>query len=137
MTVMTPDDEYGHMLLGMTRSLGDFHHQRYGVTWEPEVVCEDLAAVMGDAERAVLCVASDGVWDVRTFDDSMVQLLGAWKATPSGAHAPTSLNGAKGAEGETGRGVAAFFEESRRLGRQEYADGADNLTGVVLFLNRV
>ena len=46
-SVMTPDDEYSHMLLGMTRSLGDFQHQRYGVTWEPEVVCKDLTAAIG------------------------------------------------------------------------------------------
>ena len=38
--VATPESgEYTQMMLNMTRSVGDFYHQRYGVTWEPEVVC--------------------------------------------------------------------------------------------------
>ena len=35
---MTPEEgKFSQMMLGVTRSLGDFYHQHYGVTWEPEV----------------------------------------------------------------------------------------------------
>ena len=62
------------MMLGVTRSLGDFYHQHYGVTWEPEVVVHDLATYLGDAPLGMMCIASDGIWDHWTFDEAMEQL---------------------------------------------------------------
>ena len=54
-------------------------------------------------------MASDGVWDVRTFDASMAELLAAWSTTSaSGARVTRSLPAA------TRDQVVAFFDESRR-----------------------
>ena len=37
--LVTPEEgRFSQMMLGVTRSIGDFYHQMYGVTWEPEVV---------------------------------------------------------------------------------------------------
>lgn len=61
-------------MLGVTRSLGDFYHQQYGVTWEPEIVVHDLAEMLGAAPFGMMCIASDGVWDHWTFEEAMDQL---------------------------------------------------------------
>ena len=45
-----------------------------GVTWEPEVVVRDLQQACGDSPFAMMCIASDGVWDHWTFEEAMAQL---------------------------------------------------------------
>ena len=121
--LLTPmEGEYSGMMLTVTRSLGDFYHQRFGVTWRPEVVVRDLGEAMGSADSAVLCVATDGVWDLWTFGEAMSELAGAC-ALPDGAARQ--------------RRVVDFFEASRAKGADAFGDRADNLTGVVaLLLNR-
>ncbi|KAL3923647.1 MAG: hypothetical protein SGPRY_004154, partial [Prymnesium sp.] len=48
--ILTPEEgKFSQMMLGVTRSLGDFYHQQYGVTWEPEIVVHDLAEMLGAA----------------------------------------------------------------------------------------
>jgi serine/threonine protein phosphatase PrpC len=117
---MTPDDEYSAMMLCMTRSLGDFLHHRHGVTWKPEVVVKDLLPALGGAAGAVLCVASDGVWDLWAFEEAMAELTAAL-ALEDG---PTQQ-----------RHVLDFFEASRAKGAESFGDHADNLTGVVALLS--
>mmetsp|Transcript_69798 Transcript_69798/g.115924 ORF Transcript_69798/g.115924 Transcript_69798/m.115924 type:complete len:698 (+) Transcript_69798:40-2133(+) len=119
--VMTPEDgEYSQMNLNMTRSLGDFYHQRYGVTWKPDVTTKDLREMMGDAHKAVMCVSSDGVWDMWTFEEAMEELC---LAIPMNKQAQTDH-------------VDSFFDLSRRKGEEAFGDSADNLTGVVIFISR-
>ena len=80
--VMTPEDgTYSQMMLGVTRSVGDFYHQKFGVTWKPEVVVKDLHAECEaqSASAALVIVASDGVWDHWSFDEAMAELI-----TPGG-----------------------------------------------------
>lgn len=48
-------------ILAMTRSLGDFYAHCVGVTHVPSVSVTELA---DDDAEAIVCVASDGVWDV-------------------------------------------------------------------------
>ena len=120
--LLTPlDGVYSGMMLTVTRSLGDFYHQRFGVTWRPEVVVRPLAEALGGAESAVLCVATDGVWDLWSFEEAMGELC-------------TALALGDGAARE--EQVRRFFEESRAKGEKAFGDRADNLTGVVALLSR-
>ena len=119
--VMTPENgRFSQMMLGVTRSVGDFYHQRYGVTWQPEVVIKDLAAecAADKSKSALLIIASDGVWDHWEFDDSMQALC--------------DLEGmAVGKPITTRKRVMDFFEDTRQRGEDAFGDGADNLTGIV------
>ena len=120
--LLTPlDGEYSGMMLTVTRSLGDFYHQRFGVTWRPEVVVRDLSDALGDAEAAVLCVATDGVWDLWAFDEAMAEVAPALTLPDSAARQ---------------RRVLDFFEASRAKGEAQFGERADNLTGVVALLSR-
>eukprot|EP00965_Chrysotila_dentata_P037172 1236664-Pleurochrysis_carterae.AAC.1 len=92
--------------------------QRYGVTWEPEVVVKDVRSLMRPKGFAVLCIATDGVWDVWTFEDAMERLL---ESASVSASARRDI-------------VAGFFEQSRRKGQEIFAESADNLTGIVIIL---
>jgi serine/threonine protein phosphatase PrpC len=121
--VMTPESgRFSQMMLGVTRSVGDFYHQTFGVTWLPEVVIHDLGEVCSSAgvsaDDCCLIIASDGVWDHWEFDDSMEALCDS--------RATSRLTDR--------RRVLDFFEETRAKGEDAFGDGADNLTGVVALL---
>jgi len=117
--IMTPEEgKFSQMMLGVTRSLGDFYHQQYGVTWEPEVVVHDLKEYLGDAPLGVMCIASDGVWDHWTFDQAMEEL----RPQP----------GADGLQPPGSAMVHDFFENTRIKGEEAFGNSADNLTGVVV-----
>ena len=126
--VMTPESgRFSQMMLGVTRSVGDFYHQTYGVTWRPEVVIKDLHAECeaaagiggsGPSSAACLIIASDGVWDHWEFGESMDVLC-----DPEAEAKAQPLTDR--------RRVLDFFEETRAKGEEAFGDGADNLTGVV------
>jgi len=122
--IMTPEDgKFSQMMLGVTRSIGDFYHQSYGVTWRPEVVVKDLReeCLKNSAAGAVLIVASDGVWDHWGFEDAMAELV-----LPSAGPPNAPLTNKKH--------VIDFFERTRYKGEETFGDGADNLTGIVALL---
>jgi len=116
--IITPKDGlFTQMTLNVTRSLGDFYHQRYGVTWKPEVVCKDISELMGRAQKAVVCVASDGVWDLWRFEEAMEELLAV--------HQIPRLDAKR-------RHVIDFFEATRMKGADFFGESQDNLTGIVI-----
>jgi len=122
--VMTPEDgEYSQCNLNMTRSLGDFYHQLYGVTWEPEVITLSLSDALGEADTAVMCTCSDGVWDMWKFEEAMDELLAAPPPRP-------------GDVAETRKHVEDFMDLSRQRGEETFGDSADNLTGVVVYVSK-
>jgi serine/threonine protein phosphatase PrpC len=95
--------------------------QRYGVTWKPETIVRDLGETIGRADAAVLCVATDGVWDLWTFEDAMEEVLTVLPLRDASAKQQR---------------VHDFFETSRRKGEEAFGDSADNLTGVVAIIPR-
>jgi serine/threonine protein phosphatase PrpC len=110
------------MSLAVTRSLGDFYHQHFGVTHLPEVVVLDLKAEQPASSAdggCVLLIASDGVWDHWKFDDAMEKLID-----------PRT--------GKTDRArTEAMMEETRAKGEEVFGSTADNLTGIAVVLPRV
>ena len=83
--------------LAMTRSIGDFYHQRYGVTWEPEVCLTDVASACEEhgSSSLVLVVASDGVWDHWPFDQAIAELV------PSGGGSQANFGESVAIDGTT------------------------------------
>jgi len=122
--ILTPEEgPFSQMMLGVSRSLGDFYHQSYGLSWRPQVVVRDVSEACGAAPFAVLLVASDGVWDHWTFEAAMAELMPT--ADANGHHSPPDKAAAM-----------AFFEKTRANGAASFGDQADNLTGVVLCVPR-
>lgn len=121
----TQSDTFSQMSLAVTRTLGDFYHQEYGVRCVPEVRVLQLAAEQPPSAHApgdagcVLLLASDGVWDHWTFDAAMEALVDARSGSTDAERAH------------------AFFEESRAKGEEVFGSTADNLTGIVVVLPRV
>lgn len=59
----------------MTRSIGDFYMQRFGISWRPEVISVDLNEVGADLANLTLVVCSDGVWDLWQYEEVFEVLL--------------------------------------------------------------
>lgn len=70
--------------LAMTRSIGDFHMARFGLSHEPHVVTSPPPAAPG--RRAVIC-ASDGFWDFVTYSE----VRGALRDCADAAEATAAL----------------------------------------------
>jgi serine/threonine protein phosphatase PrpC len=132
--VATPASAAFHDALAFTRSLGDFHLQSYGVTWEPDVMWCEVAALGGggggeeganhDAAAAAapfaLIIASDGVWDNWRFEEVATFAMegGRMRAAREKASAA---------------GLAAeLMEENKRRADANFGDSADNMTVVAV-----
>lgn len=105
---------FSQMSLAMTRSLGDFYHQAFGVIHVPEVRVLDLSDEEHAGSRCVLLLASDGIWDHWTFEGAMASLVDRRTGYTS-----ADLSG-------------AMFERSRAKGWEVFGDSADNLTGIAV-----
>jgi len=121
--LLTPDEDptYGEIepqSLAMTRSIGDFYMQTFGVTWKPEVLSVDLSEVGSKLDHLTLILASDGVWDLWEYEDVFQSI--------SCPPAP------KGQELEVAH---TFFQKSVERGAEMFDDTADNMTGIVVYLN--
>ena len=101
----------------MTRSLGDFYLQHYGVSWEPTVSCIDLFDVASQLSQVTLVIASDGLWDLWQYKDVLQYPLGKPKPADSGAVLSPLLE---------------LVESTRSQGEDLFGESADNITAVVV-----
>jgi len=101
----------------MTRSLGDYYLHRFGVSWEPEVQVIDLEQVCGSLRCPVLCLGSDGIWDLWTYDEVFQQLV---TDGPPSARRERALH---------------FMRANEQKGADEFGDSADNMTGIFVFFD--
>ena len=110
-------ESYCQFQLGVTRSLGDFYLQHFGVSWEPAVSCIDLFDVAGQLSQVTLVVASDGLWDLWQYKDVLQYSLG--KPPPTGT-------------AEVFAPLGALVEETRKQGEELFGEQADNITAIVV-----
>lgn len=140
----TPATAAHQEALGMTRSLGDFHMQSYGVTPEPDVVWLHLgharsnnsgveAAAGGAgggaaaAEAAAptpfcLMMCTDGVWDNWRFSE-----ISEWVMARSRVEAV--LEGR-----DEDAHASELMQETRRKGEAHFGQDADNMTCLLSYL---
>lgn len=104
----------------MTRSLGDFYAHSWGVSCEAAVRTIDLDAFVGERgwQAPRLLLASDGVWDLYEYAELA-------RRVSSDADAELQALG------------AALCEETRTRGAEYFGEAADNLTGVLVALDRL
>jgi serine/threonine protein phosphatase PrpC len=123
--LLTPETDavYGDMepqSLAMTRSIGDFYMQTFGVSWKPEVISVDLADVGVTLDHLTLVLASDGIWDLWEYEEVF-----------QGIACPPR-NGVQGVDD-----AQAFLESCVTRGTEMFDETADNMTGMVVYLNPV
>ena len=106
--------------LAMTRSIGDFYMQTFGITWRPEVITVDLAEVLDSLSSISLLIASDGIWDLWESEEAFAAIVQPRVAASSAQQLQSRAN--------------AFFEESLRRGHEMFGEAADNLTAIVVHL---
>ena len=118
--------------LAMTRSIGDFYLHTFGVTWKPEVRTVELSDLImkksgggkgGKLTNLTLILASDGIWDL--YENSEV-----FEAIVS---KPTVLSNGKRKQSISN--AKAFFDKSVEKGAEIFGSSADNMTGIVVYLN--
>lgn len=122
--LLTPDEDTAPFetmepqSLAMTRSLGDFYMHTFGVIWKPEVISIDLAEQCAELEHLTLILCSDGIWDLWEYED----VFQAISSPPKAGLQSTEL-------------AKKFFEGSITRGGEMFEDTADNMTGLVVYLN--
>jgi len=99
--------------LAMSRSLGDGCLKKYGVTAEPDV--HDVSGFWSRCEAPFILLASDGLWDTITVDESVSEL---------------AVRKRKGLDVQLG--AEALLRRSQRLWIEAEGDYCDDIT--VLFV---
>lgn len=118
--VCTPSTAKFQDALAFTRSIGDFHLQSFGVSHLPEIRCLDLL----DATSCpyVISLASDGVWDNWTFEDSINDIL-------RDKHMINSED-----NGNSMDACKEFMQANIKRGHANFGNQADNMTIVLCYV---
>ena len=93
--------------------------QKFGITWQPEVICVDLHEVGGELSDLTLILASDGIWDLWPFEDAFEAIM-----RPSASRGKSTTERAD-----------SFFKDSLQVGADTFGDDADNMTGIVVYFS--
>jgi len=99
--------------LAMSRSLGDGCLKQYGVTAEPEV--HNISDLWTGCEAPVVLMASDGLWDTISIEDTMRLLAARCQ---------------KGQD--VVRGIEALCRRAQRIWIEDSGDYCDDVT--IMFL---
>ena len=121
--LLTPDDDKDYVgmepqSLAMTRSIGDFYMHTFGVSWQPEVISVDLAEQCAELDHLTLIMCSDGIWDLWEYDEVFQAILSPPERNVQSIEA-----------------ARLFFDKSVTQGAELFEDTADNMTGIVIYLN--
>jgi len=130
---MTPLSEPNRIGLAMTRSLGDFKLNCYGISNLPEVRCIKLLDIMEGVKHQKahsslmpLCIvlATDGVWDNWKFEDIKDCVINDTCLKDL----TESSNGAQIA-------TETFMEINNFYGEQNFGTSADNATCILIYIS--
>ena len=128
--------------------------QTFGVTWKPDVQQIELADVASKLEHVTFILCSDGIWDLWEYATVPHAALTQPSRSPSPHAAPGLTQPSRRAAalrryedvfqsivappagGKQSTDVAkAFFNRSVTRGTEIFDDTADNMTGMVVYLN--
>ena len=132
-------DKFGQNYLAVTRVLGDFKLQTFGVTNKPVIRTIDLTPTFeentrvdtsqcNDEERKTVCVVlcSDGVWDNWIYDHVCKFVM-----DPSCLNAIVTdpENGAK-------RVTKSFMDRNKMFADRNFGKSSDNATAIVMYITQ-
>jgi len=136
---MTPFSEPNRIGLAMTRSLGDFKLNCYGISHLPEVRCIKLRDIMEsqyalrslitESEQKILypiCIvlATDGVWDNWKFEDVKDCVM-------NDSCLKDLTESSNGAQFST----ESFMEINNSCGEKNFGTNADNATCILIYIS--
>jgi serine/threonine protein phosphatase PrpC len=111
--------------LSMTRSLGDFYLQKYGVTFIPSIKYINLNEIFEELPIISLLIASDGVWDNWTYEDISKFILNE-----------DYLNRINNNEDISQEVCNSLIAKNDELGRKHFGTSRDNATAILAYFKK-
>ena len=120
--VSSPEGSPFESSLSMTRSLGDFYLQKYGVSFIPTIKYVNLSDIFEKSPIFSLLIASDGVWDNWSYETISKFILNE-----------DYLNRINNDEDISKEVCKLLIEENDKLGRKHFGPSCDNATLIVVY----
>jgi serine/threonine protein phosphatase PrpC len=114
-----PHDARFPVSLSMTRALGDYFMQSYGISHLPEVQCVDLEQFSSNTQPIHLLVASDGLWDCWKYEDIAKKMLEIGTSIDSGSQSFAKR----------------IIRENDIIAKRLFGNNSDNATAIVVTRN--
>jgi serine/threonine protein phosphatase PrpC len=111
--------------LSMTRSLGDFYLQKYGVTFIPSIKYINLNEIFEKSPIFSILIASDGVWDNWTYETISNFILNE-----------DYLNRINNNEDISQEVCNSLIAKNDEFGRKNFGISRDNATAILLYLKK-
>ena len=123
--VSAPKSSLFDSSLSMTRSLGDFYLQKYGVSYIPSIKYVNLSKIFEESPIFSLLIASDGVWDNWTYETISKFILNE-----------DYLNRINNDEDISHEVCNSLIAKNDELGRKHFGNSRDNATAILAYLKK-
>lgn len=123
--VSAPKSSLFDSSLSMTRSLGDFYLQKYGVSYIPSIKYVNLSKIFEESPIFSLLIASDGVWDNWTYETISKFILNE-----------DYLNRINNGEDISKEVCNSLIAKNDELGRKHFGNSRDNATAILVYLKK-
>lgn len=123
--VSAPKSSLFDSSLSMTRSLGDFYLQKYGVSYIPSIKYVNLSKIFEESPIFSLLIASDGVWDNWTYETISKFILNE-----------DHLNRINNGEDISQEVCNSLIAKNNELGRKHFGISRDNATAILVYLKK-
>ena len=123
--VSAPKSSLFDSSLSMTRSLGDFYLQKYGVSYIPSIKYVNLSKIFEESPIFSLLIASDGVWDNWTYETISKFILNE-----------DYLNRINNGEDISKEVCNSLIAKNDELGRKHFGTSRDNATAILVYLKK-
>ena len=111
--------------LSMTRSLGDFYLQKYGVSYIPTIKYVNLSKIFEESSIFSLLIASDGVWDNWSYETISKFILNE-----------DCLNRINNNEDISEEVCKLLIAKNDELGRKHFGTSRDNATAILAYFKK-
>ena len=111
--------------LSMTRSLGDFFLQKYGVTFIPTIKYVNLSEIFEKSPIFSILIASDGVWDNWTYETISNFILNE-----------DYLNRINNNEDISQEVCNSLIAKNDELGKKHFGTSRDNATAILAYFKK-
>lgn len=123
--VSAPKSSLFDSSLSMTRSLGDFYLQKYGVSYIPSIKYVNLSKIFEESPIFSMLIASDGVWDNWTYETISKFILNE-----------DYLNRINNDEDISQEVCNSLIAKNDELGRKHFGTSRDNATAILVYLKK-
>ena len=123
--VSAPKSSLFDSSLSMTRSLGDFYLQKYGISFIPAIKYVNLSEIFEESPIFSLLIASDGIWDNWNYETISNFILNE-----------DYLNRINNDEDISQEVCNSLIVKNDELGRKHFGTSRDNATAILAYLKK-